>query len=88
MSLLSSAKQVDVIDKTFPPVVIRNVLDEALCSRLMAEFTPVDLVMEGAAQGSNRRFRYAARMAGYCRCEDIGRLETDCSRIRLAVIPG
>ncbi len=63
MSLLSGAKQVDVIDKPFPHVVIRNVLDEALCSRLMAEFPPVDLVAEGAAQGSNRRFSYAARKA-------------------------
>ncbi|MCZ6872882.1 MAG: hypothetical protein O7G88_05040 [bacterium] len=63
MSLLSGVHKADVMARPFPHMVIRNVLDEALCARLVAEFPPVDVVAQGAARGSNRRFSYAASKA-------------------------
>jgi hypothetical protein len=63
MSIISRIARDEVVREPFPHVVVRNVLDEALCSRLVAEFPPIDVVTQGRRRGNNKRFSYAASKA-------------------------
>jgi hypothetical protein len=62
-SLLSRIGPADVVAEPFPHVIARDVLDTALCDRLIAEFPANAIVTEGAPPGSNRRFSYSAGKA-------------------------
>jgi hypothetical protein len=63
LSLLSRIRAVDVVAEPFPHLIARDVLDPALCDRLIAEFPPNGVVAEGEPPGSNRRFSYPAARA-------------------------
>src|SRR5262245_26782669 len=62
-SLLSRISPGDVVAEPFPHVIARDVLDAALCDRLIAEFPPNEVVADGQPAGSNRRFSYSAGRA-------------------------
>jgi hypothetical protein len=62
-SLLSRIEPAHVVAEPFPHVIARDVLDEQVCDRLIAEFPASDVVAEGQPPGSNRRFSYSAGKA-------------------------
>jgi hypothetical protein len=57
-SVLARASPADVQLEPFPHVVLRDVLDDALCDRLIAEFPPLDAMVGGKPDDSNTRLYY------------------------------
>jgi len=62
-SLVDRVRVGDVAAEPFPYLIVRDALDDALCSRLISEFPPLEVVSGGAPLGSNRRFSMTAHEA-------------------------
>ncbi len=66
-SLLSKAKEIDVVADPFPHLILRNALEENLYLKLVAEMPSLTLVSKGVENNeidlssSNKRFNYLAK---------------------------
>lgn len=62
-SLLAKVKKSEIVSEPFPYLVVKDVLDEEICSQLIAEFPELEIVTKGAKYSSNERFSYGANDA-------------------------
>ena len=62
-SVLAGASRADLILEPFPHVVLRDVLDEAVCDRLIAEFPALETMVGWSPGASNKRLYYRAKTA-------------------------
>ena len=62
-SILARASAADVQLEPFPHIVLRDVLDEAVCDRLIAEFPPLESMVGWDPDASNKRLYYRAKTA-------------------------
>lgn len=60
-SLLTNIKKSDIFAEPFPHIVITDALDDEICSRLIDEFPPINVITEGVEFSNNERFSYSAR---------------------------
>lgn len=60
-SLLSKVKKSDIYAEPFPHIIIKDPIDPQLCSELIWNFPPVEIVAKGAPIVSNQRFSYSAK---------------------------
>ena len=60
-SLLSKVKKSDIYAEPFPLIIIKDPIDPQLCSELIWNFPPVEIVAKGAPIVSNQRFSYSAK---------------------------
>lgn len=59
-SLLANVKKSDIFTEPFPHIVVTDALDSEICSRLIDEFPPLNIITEGVEFSSNERFSYSA----------------------------
>lgn len=59
-TVLSKATKADIHTDPFPYVVIKNALDEDLCSQLEKEYPDNEIILAGAPPGDNKRFSLSA----------------------------
>ena len=60
-SLLSKVKKSDIYTEPFPHIIIKDPIDPQLCSELIWNFPPIEIVAKGAPIVSNQRFSYCAK---------------------------
>ncbi len=60
-SLLSKVKKSDIYAEPFPHIIIKDPIDPQLCSELIWNFPPLEIVAKGAPIVSNQRFSYCAK---------------------------
>ncbi|MBO3457613.1 2OG-Fe(II) oxygenase [Aetokthonos hydrillicola Thurmond2011] len=59
-SLLENVNKNHFFSEPFPHIVVTDALDDTLCSRLIDEFPPINIVTESNQYPSNERFSYSA----------------------------
>jgi len=62
-SILAHASRADIQLEPFPHIVLRDVLEEAVCDRLIAEFPPLESMVGWDPDASNKRLYYRAKTA-------------------------
>lgn len=64
-SILARTSAADVQLEPFPHIVLRDVLEEAVCDRLIAEFPPLESMVGWDPDASNKRLYYRAKTAAH-----------------------
>ena len=62
-SVIAKASTADLVSEPFPHIVLHDVLDEAVCDRLIEEFPPLDTMVGWSPDASNKRLYYRAKTA-------------------------
>jgi len=64
-SILAHASRAEVQVEPFPHIVLRDVLEDSVCDRLIAEFPPLESMVGWSPEASNKRLYYRAKTAAH-----------------------